>query len=250
MLYNTRCKAYPDGSLQYFHSQRLLLKDVPRMEVGKGSHPKHIERVSLSRTIQECYDIAKSSSWDYFFTLTFNSQVVDRRDYSACCDEMKKFTLKLRRRGCKYLFVPELHKDGAFHFHGLVSGHLDCLTVAHSPYSGEVLLDDSCRIIYNAPIYKSGFSTVTQIGDSGAASNYLMKYLNKELAKAVPPGKKRYWCSRDLARPEKSYFLESDDSFAIDFMWADFRKVIDTKYGKFFLCEHRPVSDWEGGAGT
>lgn len=239
MFYNTRYKAYPDGSVQFLHSERMLTVGVPKKKVGKGSLKQDSDKKSISRTIQEAYDIAKCNYWDWFFTLTFDPEKVNSHDYEACCHHMGNFCKCLRRRGVKYIFVPELHKSGAFHFHGFGQGTLDCLVPAINPYTGEEMFDSAGRQIYNCPVYTAGFSTVTAVGDSGAASNYLMKYLSKELGQAVPQSKKRYWCSRGLERPEKQYCIEAPDEFEGMYMSAVFRKDMVTDFGRFWLYEFR-----------
>lgn len=246
MLYNTRVKFYPDGSMQFLHSDTLRTVGVPRKKKGRGSVSRSdSSSVSISRTVQECYDLAKSNLWDWFVTLTFNTEFVNSFDYAACCSAMSKFTRILRDRGVQYLFVPELHKSGRFHFHGLVSGFLDVVP-ATDPYTCDLLFDNSGRQVYNIDIYKYGFSTATMIDNSGAASNYLMKYLGKELGVAVPAGKKRYWASRGLVRPEKDYYVEGPDDFQSMYMSAVYRKDIKTEFGNFYLYEHdlqRQVED-------
>ena len=69
------------------------------------------------------YNYSLANDWDWFVTLTFDPQKVDRYNYSDCAKKLKNFIDVTRRKcpGLKYLFVPELHKDGAFHFHGLIA---------------------------------------------------------------------------------------------------------------------------------
>ena len=87
-------------------------------------------------------------------------------------------------------------------------------------------------------IYKYGFSTATKIFDSDKAASYLTKYLSKELGAAVPKGKKRYWASKMLARPQREYYRMEDDEFGGIFSGARFRKSIHTEFGRFDLCEY------------
>ena len=94
-----------------------------------------------------------------------------------------------------YLVVPEQHKDGAFHFHGLFSG------IDYLPFTFSGKLDKQGRPIYNIGSYKWGFTTATKVGDSAKASSYLCKYVTKDLC-AVTAGKKRYWASKNVKRPE------------------------------------------------
>lgn len=150
---------------------------------------------SLSRTVNKIYEIARSNVWEWFFTLTFNPEIVNSYDYSECCKKLSKWISNCRRYApyMKYLFVPEQHKSGRFHFHGLVA---NC--------DGLDFVDSGIRkkgmIIYNVGRYKLGFSTSTRILDNEKATKYICKYISKELC-AVTFGKKRYWASRNLDMP-------------------------------------------------
>ena len=152
--------------------------------------------VSMNRTINKVYEIARSNQWEYFFTMTFDGKKVNRYDYSECVKKMTHWLNDMRKLyspDMKYLVVPERHKDGAYHFHGLFYdiGRLPMVD------SG---IKHNRRKIYNLPTFKHGFTTVSRVGDSGKASNYVCKYITKELCQ-VTSGKKRYWSSRNINRP-------------------------------------------------
>ena len=103
-----------------------------------------------------------------------------------------------------YLLVPELHEKGRYHFHGLIKGPLPH-EEARNPW-GKLILDDNGHQVYNIPIFKYGFTTAIKCY-SQAATGYVAKYITKQ--DAVPEGKKRYWVSRNAARPKLEY-LELD----------------------------------------
>lgn len=154
-------------------------------------------RQSRARSINAIYDIARSNLWEWFVTFTFNPKKIDRYDYSECSKKLSIW-FNHTRRICPdmvYLVVPEQHKDGAFHFHGLFSG------IDYLPFTFSGKLDKQGRAIYNIGSYKWGFTTATKVGDSAKASSYLCKYVTKDLC-AVTAGKKRYWASKNVKRPE------------------------------------------------
>lgn len=154
-------------------------------------------RQSRARSINAIYDIARSNLWEWFVTFTFNPKKIDRYDYSECSKKLSIW-FNHTRRICPdmvYLVVPEQHKDGAFHFHGLFSG------IDYLPFTFSSKLDKQGRPIYNIGSYKWGFTTATKVGDSAKASSYLCKYVTKDLC-AVTAGKKRYWSSKNVKRPE------------------------------------------------
>ena len=152
--------------------------------------------VSMNRTINKVYEIARSNVWEWFFTMTFDGSKVNRYSYSDCVKKMTQWlndTRKMYAPDMKYLVVPERHKDGAYHFHGLF------YDVGKLPFVDSGIKQNR-RTIYNLPSFKYGFTTVSRVGDTGKASNYVCKYITKELCQ-VTSGKKRYWCSRNINRP-------------------------------------------------
>lgn len=162
---------------------------------------------SRRRTIQAIAGLALSNQWGWFVTLTLNPSKVDRYDYSQIAPKVSIWLRNAKQRQAKgmgYLVVPELHKDGAFHFHGLFN---DCEGLDFRP-SGKQ--DKSGREIYNIGLYGLGWTTATRVDDTVSASLYLCKYITKGLC-AVTFNKKRYWASRNLARPQCQYDLLLDE---------------------------------------
>ncbi len=154
------------------------------------------QRNSKSRTIQNIYEISRANKWDYFVTLTFNPEKVDSFNYKEVGSKLTNWLDKLRQRyspDLKYIIVPELHKSGRYHFHGLFSD------IGNMPLvdSGKRLPDGNT--IYNIGNYTLGFTTATKIKDNARVTSYIAKYITKELC-AVTANKKRYWCSKNLNR--------------------------------------------------
>ena len=181
---------------------------------------EYSHKESMKRAKAKVFDYAMSNSWDYFVTLTFNKEKVDRYDYDSCVKAMKSFLKYARRRNpdFKYILVPELHEDGAFHFHGLFA---DCPNL---PMTDSGHKDKKRRTVYNIDGYKYGFTTVTKVTDSKAAGNYMTKYITKALC-AVSKGRKRYWKSRNLNEPrvETICIQFPDKEVALDTLWASSR---------------------------
>lgn len=161
------------------------------------SEAERSQRISRNRTLNNLYYDTRSNVWDWFITLTFAPDKVDRYSYDACVKKMHSW-LTVCRRSCpdmKYILVPELHKDGAFHFHGLFS-NCDGLEFIDSGVK-----DDNGKTIYNVGKYKLGFTEATRVQSTEKVSKYITKYITKELC-AVTFGKKRYWKSRNLVKAE------------------------------------------------
>lgn len=236
-----RVKRFTDGTVNYMFFERpkergytLEKEEVDEAKKGSSVARKKVE--NKKRALQVVYDLARNNPWDWFITLTFDPEKVNSMVYTECVEHMILFTQALRDRGIQYLIVPEQHQSGAYHFHGLVRGNLP-VTPAKSPYDGHLLVDGSGRQIYNISIYSLGYTTATAIDDQAKAAGYLSKYLTKELT--VPKGKKCYWASRSLARPEEEYLELTAAEFGEVFNEADYQKVIDGPYGRFVLSERR-----------
>lgn len=153
--------------------------------------------VSMNRTKNRSYALSRANSWDWFVTLTFSPEEVDRYDYSAVSKKLSKWlnNCKVKCPDMKYLVIPELHKDGAFHFHGLFA---DCDGLGFVD-SG---IEKDGKKVYNISAYRLGFTTATRVEDSQAVVRYITKYITKELCQATF-GRRRYWASRNLETAEE-----------------------------------------------
>lgn len=80
---------------------------------------EEIRRISLSRTKRNIKELALCNCFEYFATITINSEVGGRYNLINCQNLLKRKlkTIKKYNKNFKYLFITEKHKDGAFHFH-------------------------------------------------------------------------------------------------------------------------------------
>lgn len=173
-------------------------KKEPVEILQNEKHDSYSEERAHRRTKQAIYDIVFNHSWQYFVTVTFDKEKVNRYDYDEVRKKYSQMLKDIKKRKCpdlEYLFVPELHKDGALHFHGLIYG-ADDLKLINSG-----LKDRSNRVIFNCPEFNLGFNTFTRIGDPAKASTYITKYISKELCYRLPG--KKYWASRGHERVEE-----------------------------------------------
>lgn len=132
----------------------------------------------MSATKNRIYNIARSNTWDWFITLTFNRDMTDSSEYDTVTRKLTKYLDNFRQRyapDMKYLIVPELHDDGIhYHFHGLLSD----VGKMQFRFSGH--FDKKDNPIYNIVNWKLGFTTATRVQDSGRVSWYITKYITKE----------------------------------------------------------------------
>lgn len=157
-------------------------------------------RTSMHRTKTQIGDWARSNQWEWFVTFTFSPEKVDRYDYSAVSKAMAVWLSNIRRAcpDLRYILVPELHEDGAYHFHGLFA-KCDGFGLV---YSG---VRQGGVPVYNISKFHLGFTNAQRVKSTEKAAMYVLKYITKELC-AVTKGKKRYWVSRNLNKPVVGYF--------------------------------------------
>lgn len=240
MIYNIKIKYFPDGMKQYFlHSNPVETEYERPPTKEKQVDSARSKAVSKSRSKVSAYDLALSNHWDWFLTGTFNQEVYDGYDYGNFVRYIRLFTQQLRDRNIVYIIVPERHPtSGRWHFHALLRGSIPVVQAINA-HTGLPMFDCSGRPIYNTPLYKYGFTTVTAVCDSRKASGYLAKYLTKADSD-VPKGKKRYWASRSLNRPKVEYLIHDDIEYTFEAMKssADYVKESITRdYGKFLFAE-------------
>lgn len=166
---------------------------------------KRSEIVSTSRTVNTVYNIARSNEWDWFITLTFNPEKVDSFDYGKCVHKLSVWLSNLRKIApdMKYIIVPEKHKSGRYHFHGLMAntGDIEFVDSGKHARNGQT--------VWNIGNYKLGFSTATRVNDCSKVTKYIAKYITKELCSSTF-GKKRYWASRNCERVEGEEYIFPD----------------------------------------
>ena len=202
--YNIKRKSYQNGE------ELIITKKVPirynfvqdTKKSGNSYKKKDTTNLynSLHRTKTNIIDIAKSNNWEWFITITFDKQKVDRYNYEAVAKKFKKLLNNIKQRkspDLKYLLVAELHKDGAIHFHGLLSqiGALNTVKTKNKDSSG--------HDIYNFTDFNLGFTQATKVQNTKAVSTYISKYISLELV-VVAKNKHKYWCSKNLERPKET----------------------------------------------
>lgn len=187
-------------------------------------YPQAPSPVSIRRAQARLKELLLSNDFDYFVTLTLSADKVDRYNYAEIIKPLSKWLdNRVQRKGWKYILVPELHEDGAIHFHGVVSGDMkleDSGTVkVHSKkkpvrwstynryYKGA-----SYSVVYNCPDWKYGFTTAVGLDDKPhAVARYISKYITKDSRKV---GGRWYLSGGDLKRPEIDVIRGSFYDFA------------------------------------
>lgn len=137
---------------------------------------------SVNHSKNKIFYYSRSVDWSggFFVTLTIDPKIVNSFDYKECVRCLRYFLDNLRKydNTIKYLFVPEKHKSGRFHFHGLIT-RSDLLSNGVIVDSGHYVGSD--RIYNFSRFWKFGFSTLTKIKNTEAIEKYITKYTTKEL---------------------------------------------------------------------
>lgn len=223
--YNTRFKHYPDGTLAQimicssscFREEKeegksrpripsliKLLEETENASAAFGDQWEHEEAVRLSENLRRSkgrarrriYDLAMCNDFDLFVTLTLSPDQVNRYDYGDIVRILNRWLdNRVRRKGLRYLVVPEFHKDGAIHFHGLFNDVLRLVDSGH--------VDKRGHAVYNLPDWTLGFTTAIHLyGERHAVSGYVTKYITKAEQRV---GGRWYLHGGDLQEPTYTY---------------------------------------------
>lgn len=205
-----------------FCEEEMGLYDLDEIEIA-DARKKHSMRNSYSRTVQKVYSCARQCNWKYFITLTFAPYVVDRYDFSACMKKARKWFDNQKQRSAtdlQYLIVPEMHKDGAWHIHGLLA-QCEGLRLAFSEH-----YHHSGRKAYYLADWDYGFNYVVEVDDVDKVSGYITKYITKDLCMATE-GKRRYFRSNNIpVLVEDCFLVEGNEKHAFPELLADSLGVV------------------------
>lgn len=154
------------------------------------------ELCNLARARSSIRELALCNPWEYFVTLTLNPDKQDRFSLDGFVRDLgvwignynKKFRTHL-----KYLLVPEQHKNGAWHMHGLLHDV--------SPQSVERNIHGYLDMPYYANRF--GFISLDPIRDQNKCSSYITKYVTKDMGNGVKVSKHLFYHSRGLEKADE-----------------------------------------------
>ena len=189
--YNTVIKKFSDGTSHIRYTSYSNLKGQSRDAIHNGSSTlEELDRyntINLIRRRQSISDLAHENGciipWEYFVTLTFDDQFVeDSYSHEKVTEYLTRWlnNQKHQNPNMRYILVPELHKSGRIHFHGvfaLVPNWI--LEQGRSAKTGRLIYKNGSPI-YNLKNYKLGFTTVSKVKNLEAVSHYISKYITKD----------------------------------------------------------------------
>jgi len=233
-LYNRRTTDYGNGRIEVaaYHSPRL--RRMGSRETPSGREAGTSDEAQEKRTRRQVHAIRRrikgyafSNRFRWFVTLTFNPEKVDSSDYETAKSTLLKWCRRMRdrHRQFDYLMIPELHRSGAVHFHGLLGDIPAHFVEAVNPKTGKKVVRHG-RQVYNLTEWEYGFSDCEEIESQERAASYITKYVTSALLTDKKMyNKKRYFNSQGLAKPAVAYSM--DDNADLEIFTPNFG-IIDT----------------------
>lgn len=167
----------------------------PKERDKAAAAAEDLER-SMRRARAKVRRLALANDFRWFVTLTLDPARIERYDAGEVVKKLSQWcNNQVKRKGLRYVLVPERHKDGALHFHGFFNDALEAKASGHRGKGG--------RMIYNFPGWTLGFSAAIKVyGDYAGAVAYVCKYIGKQGDK---PAGRWYYSGGDLAEPEVTF---------------------------------------------
>lgn len=237
---------FSDGSLKCkYVNDRMFSVYKPANLSGNNMTLKGLNDGHMSNSMNAAFQSANrlrdiiqaNPDFKYFATLTFDKQKVQSRSDSQ--ELYRAITRFFRRMNIRYVLVPELHKDGSVHFHGVFDDAIE-------PYIKPFVLNKDKmsramaqmirdgRELYDFSKYhdRFGYCSFELIHNKQAVANYVSKYIVKGF---LDPKNRlfshRFFASKGLNRPSfvDGSRLSSDG----------LEPVFSRKIAKFSLYEPR-----------
>lgn len=209
---NGRIKYAPDGTvLEVMYTSRPVFNwgGFEPEEKGHrvlGPYVKGENERARKRAHKRVFDLCACNGdvFDCFVTLTLNPARVDRYNYDASYKKLKAWLdHKVQRKGLAYVLVPEHHKDGAIHFHGLINS--SAVKLKDSGHK-----DKAGRTVYNVLDWLIGWTTAVKLdGNYLNVCKYITKYIRKQ-AEQGPVGGRYYYHGGNLKEPQYKYVNFAD----------------------------------------
>lgn len=169
MFYNIRIYKNSHGYYNIVKS-RLKFKD----DIHYGARKIYHEKLnnSISRARSRVFEYVMNNDFYYYVTLTLNRNN-NRFDLDTARKKISNIIRYLRKKGLtnlEYILIPELHKDGAIHFHGFFTSGF-----------GEDFYINKYGFLSWSSYDKIGFSNISKIRNYKRCACYITKYINKDI---------------------------------------------------------------------
>lgn len=196
--------------LSLHRSMRKTGFDIEIKKREKGTVNEEKLDVNIIRAKSAIFELAYCNLWDFFFTFTLDPNKYDRSDLGKWHKDFTQWIRDYNKKhslSIKFLLIPERHKDGSWHMHGLITG----LPLEHLIKNQNGYLD---WLPYRE---KFGYCSVDHIKNHEAVSKYITKYISKNLQDCIKDiNAHMYYCSRGLRR---SQIMKKGTLSAISIPW-------------------------------
>lgn len=153
---------------------------------------------SIIRARSRVRELALCQHWDYFATFTLSEKKQDRFDLRGYIRDLGNWIRNYRKKygsQLQYLIIPEQHKDGAWHAHGLLRN-----------VSPDSLVKNEHGYL-DMPYYRArfGYISLSKVKSHERCASYITKYISKDVtatADHMEKGQHLFYSSRGLAGKE------------------------------------------------
>lgn len=184
-------KVYKCGNTYKYISIPILKNGTYDLSYKKNvSNLEKLEN-NIIRAKTKIKDYILCNDFHYFITITLSSKY-DRFDLLSLQKKVSQRIRDARRNNLcvlKYILIPEQHKNGAWHLHGVLSQDFYCFM----KYNQFNYL--TCSLFDTL-----GFNSISIINSKDRVGSYITKYITKDLAKREK-GKHLYFASNGLLKP-------------------------------------------------
>lgn len=153
---------------------------------------------SIIRARSRVRELALCQHWDYFATFTLSEKKQDRFDLRGFIRDLGNWIRNYRKKygsQLQYLIIPEQHKNGAWHAHGLLRN-----------VAPESLVKNEHGYM-DMPYYRArfGYISLSKVKNHERCASYITKYISKDVtatAGHMEKGQHLFYASRGLAGKE------------------------------------------------
>lgn len=198
----TTVKQYGDYQLKVTHLSSCRIAGLEPFKEKAFSKKNSVNSEKLSNNLirakSKVNELAICNPWEYFVTFTIDKSKYDRYNLKAYYRDFSEFIHNFNKRRSKedkvkYLLIPEMHKDGAWHMHGLF----------HGLSADDLYINKNGYLSWEKYNKKFGYISIDHVKHKDKISSYIVKYITKDVDKNVKElGGHLYYHSKGLQTAE------------------------------------------------
>ena len=196
-------KRYGDHTLRVSYLRVCRKSGYEPIDDAPKKGTVNTEKLSnnLVRAKSTIRELVLCNEWDFFCTFTISPERYDRYNLNGYIKAFGEFLHNYNRRcdecdKVKYLFVPEPHKDGAWHIHGFLKGIR----------RKDLFINKNGYLDWVQYASKFGHMSFEPIQSKEKMSSYILKYVTKDItASMLKLNAHCFYASKGLNRAEELY---------------------------------------------